>query len=96
MAGKLLGNAWGMQLFTFVFLSSTVVKESPPLLKSALLSTGGVLTVFAVFPPTFLMDMDVFTGLIPYGLALGIFGVVLPPLLFSIGMPHVAPDWGPF
>ncbi|GBK61965.1 hypothetical protein PbDSM24746_19690 [Paenibacillus macerans] len=28
-------------------------------------------------------------GLIPYGLALGVFGVVLPPLLFSIGMPHV-------
>lgn len=98
MAISWLGSFWGMlaafTFSTFIFLSSTVEKKSPPMLKSALLSTGGVLTVFIVFPPTFLVDWDVFTGLIPYGLALGIFGVVLPPLLFSIGMPHVGSGLG--
>ncbi|GMX61671.1 hypothetical protein Elgi_14750 [Paenibacillus elgii] len=79
---------------TFVFLSSSVEKAAPPILKSALISTGGVLTVFIVFPPSFLFDLEVFLGLIPYGLALGIFGVVLPPLLFSIGMPHVGSGLG--
>ncbi|KFN08367.1 drug/metabolite transporter (DMT) superfamily domain protein [Paenibacillus macerans] len=64
------------------FLSSSVEKETPPVLKSAFLSTGGELTVFIVFPPTFLFDLDVLVVVIPYGLALGIFGVVLPPLLF--------------
>lgn len=33
-------------------------------------------------------------GIIPYGLALGIFGGVLPPLLYSIGMPHVGSGLG--
>ena len=92
------GILWGMlaasSFSAFVFLSGLVEKETPPILKSALLSTGGVLTVFIVFPPTFLFDLDVFVGIIPYGLALGIFGGVLPPLLYSIGMPHVGSGLG--
>lgn len=92
------GTVWGMlaacSFSTFVFLSSSVEKAAPPILKSALLSTGGVITVFLVFPPTFLFDMDVLVGVLPYGLALGVFGVVLPPLLFSIGMPHVGSGLG--
>ncbi|TCM93095.1 threonine/homoserine efflux transporter RhtA [Paenibacillus sp. BK033] len=92
------GCLWGLlaalTFSTFVFLSSTVERSTPPLLKSALLSTGGLITIFIVFPPTFLFDWDVVTGLLPYGLALGVFGVVLPPLLFSIGMPHVGSGLG--
>lgn len=34
------------------------------------------------------------TGVLPYGFLLGLFGVALPPLLFSIGMPHVGPSLG--
>lgn len=79
---------------TFVFLSGSVEKKTPAILKSALLSTGGVLTVFIVFPPTFLFDLDVFIGSVPYGLALGLLGGVLPPLLYSIGMPHVGSELG--
>ncbi|ACT03748.1 EamA family transporter [Paenibacillus sp. JDR-2] len=92
------GCVWGLlaalTFSTFVFLSSTVERSTPPLLKSALLSTGGLITIFIVFPPTFLLDWHVVTGLLPYGLALGVFGVVLPPLLFSIGMPHVGSGLG--
>ncbi|PAK55781.1 DMT family transporter [Paenibacillus sp. 7541] len=98
MAVSWQGSLWGMlaafTFSTFIFLSSTVERTAPPMLKSALISTGGVMTVFIVFPPTFLMDWDVFTGMIPYGLALGVFGVVLPPLLFAIGMPHVGSGLG--
>jgi len=92
------GSFWGLlaalTFSTFIFLSSSVGKDTPPILKSALLSTGGVITVFLIFPPTFLFDVDVLVGVIPYGLALGIFGVVLPPLLFSIGMPQVGSGLG--
>ncbi|WP_201008156.1 EamA family transporter [Paenibacillus glycanilyticus] len=92
------GCLWGLlaalTFSAFVFLSSTVERSTPPLLKSALLSTGGVITIFIVFPPTFLLDWHIVTGLFPYGLALGVFGVVLPPLLFSIGMPHVGSGLG--
>lgn len=98
MALSWIGSFWGLlaafTFSTFVFLSSSVEKATPPILKSALLSTGGLFTVFVIFPPTFLLEWNVVAGLIPYGLALGIFGVVLPPLLFSIGMPHVGSGLG--
>jgi drug/metabolite transporter (DMT)-like permease len=42
----------------------------------------------------FLFDLPVLTGVAPYGLFLGLFGAVLPPLLFSIGMPYIGPGLG--
>ncbi|MDT0711869.1 DMT family transporter [Mammaliicoccus sciuri] len=92
------GTIWGilasLSFTTFIFLSGTVEKDTPPVLKSALLSTGALMVVFALYPPTFLFDVSVLTGLAPYGVFLGLFGVALPPLLFSIGMPHVGPGLG--
>ncbi|RAV23473.1 EamA family transporter [Paenibacillus contaminans] len=92
------GTVWALlsalTFTTFIYLSSSVGRETPPLLKSALLSTGGLIVVFILFPPLFLFDLPVLTGVAPYGLLLGIFGVVLPPLLFSIGMPHIGPGLG--
>jgi drug/metabolite transporter (DMT)-like permease len=92
------GTIWGLlsalSFATFIFLSGSVGNDTPPLLKSALLSTGGLLVVFLMFPPIFLFDLPVLTGVAPYGLLLGFFGVVLPPLLYSIGMPHIGPGLG--
>ncbi len=92
------GTIWGilasLSFTTFIFLSGTVEKDTPPVLKSALLSTGALMVVFALYPPTFLFDVSVLTGLAPYGVFLGLLGVALPPLLFSIGMPHVGPGLG--
>ncbi|WP_028778037.1 EamA family transporter [Shimazuella kribbensis] len=92
------GTVWGLlsalTFTTFIFLSGSVGKDTPPALKSALLSTGGLITVLSFFPPTFLFDLPVLLGVAPYGLFLGLFGVALPPLLFSIGMPKVGPGLG--
>jgi drug/metabolite transporter (DMT)-like permease len=92
------GTVWGLlsafTFTTFIFLSGSVEKATPPALKSALLSTGGLITVLVFFPPTFLFDLPVLLGVAPYGLFLGLFGVALPPLLFSIGMPKVGPGLG--
>lgn len=93
-----LGTVWGLlsalTFTTFIFLSGSVGKDTPPALKSALLSTGGLITVFVFFPPVFLFDLPVLIGIAPYGLFLGLFGVALPPLLFSIGMPRIGPGLG--
>lgn len=92
------GAIWGLlSSFTYtasIFISSSVEKETPPALKSALLSTGALIVVFLLFPPRFLFDFTVLKGLTQYGLILGLFGVCLPPLLFSIGMPYVGPGLG--
>ncbi|PYI50554.1 DMT family transporter [Paenibacillus flagellatus] len=92
------GMAWALlsalTFTSFIYLSGSVGKDISPVRKSALLSTGGLLVVFVLLPPTFLLDMSVFMGVAPYGLLLGFFGVVLPPLLFSIGMPNIGPGLG--
>ncbi|RKD25907.1 multidrug DMT transporter permease [Ammoniphilus oxalaticus] len=92
------GVTWGLlsalTFTTFIFLSGSIGKDTPPVLKGALLSTGGLVVVCIVWPPMFLVDYPVLIGVMPYGLLLGLFGVLLPPLLFSIGMPRVGPGLG--
>lgn len=92
------GILWGMlsalTFTTFIFLSGSVEKNVPPVVRSALFATGALIVVFLLFPPSFLFNFPVLFRLMPYGLLLGLFGVVLPPLLFSIGMPHVGPGLG--
>jgi drug/metabolite transporter (DMT)-like permease len=92
------GTVWGLlSALTYtalIFLSGSVEKDTPPVQKSALLSTGGLITVFLFFTPTDLFHLPVLMGVAPYGLFLGLFGVALPPLLFSIGMKHIGPGLG--
>ncbi|MDQ0202046.1 EamA family transporter [Neobacillus ginsengisoli] len=92
------GTIWGiisaLSYTIFIFLSSSVEKDTPPILKSALLSTGGLFVVMSIFPPFYIFKLPVLIGLSPYGLFLGLFGVALPPLLFSIGMPFIGPGLG--
>jgi drug/metabolite transporter (DMT)-like permease len=92
------GTVWGLlSALTYtalIFVSGSVEKNTPPVQKSALLSTGGLITVLLFFPPTDLFHLPVLIGVAPYGLFLGLFGVALPPLLFSIGMKHIGPGLG--
>lgn len=93
-----IGIMWGIlsaiTFSAFLYISSSVGNELPPVQKSALLSTGGLITVMVLFPPTFLFDIQALSGIAPYGFFLGLFGVVLPPVLFSIGMPRVGVGLG--
>lgn len=95
---SLVGTAWGMlsacTFSIFILVSGAVGNGTPPILKSALLSTGALSIVAILFPPLFLFNIPVLLELSSYGLVLGFFGVVLPPLLFSIGMPYVGPGLG--
>ena len=92
------GAIWGMlsalTYTTFIFLSSSVVKDAPVVQKSALFTTGGMITVFLLSPPTDLLQLPVLMEVAPYGFYLGLLGVVLPPILFTIGMPHIGPGLG--
>jgi drug/metabolite transporter (DMT)-like permease len=92
------GTLWGMisalTYTTFIFLSSSVEKDTPVVQKSALFTTGGMITVFLLSPPIELLHLPVLMEIAPYGLYLGLLGVVLPPILFTIGMPHIGSGLG--
>ena len=92
------GVLWGLASavsYSFVLLvSGTVGCEVPPVLKSALMSVGAATVIFSFMPPTFLLSLGSLAAVAPYGIPLGIFGIALPPLLFSIGIPHTGPSLG--
>lgn len=92
--GSALGLLAAFTFSLFILLSSMIGKNVPSIQKSALLSTGGMIITVLLFPPIILNDLPTLLDITPYGLILGIFGVVLPPFFFSIGMPHVGPGLG--
>lgn len=95
LPGILWGITAAVSFTAFIFLSGRVAVEVPPLAKSMLMSTGAFLFVSIIFPPAFLVDGTLFgTGLYRYALVLGLFGVILPPVLFSISMPKIGSGLG--
>ncbi|MFC0558182.1 EamA family transporter [Halalkalibacter alkalisediminis] len=92
------GAAWAssaaVMFATFIYVSGTVGKTLQPVQRSAWFSVGGLLAVLTLYPPIFLTEIPLLIELTPYVLVLGLFGVALPPLLFSIGMPHVGAGLG--
>src|SRR5699024_378193 len=93
------GVFWGLlaavSFTAFINVSGRVGITVPAITKSMLMATGSLLTAWIAFPPVFLTDGSFFgDGLVYYGLMLGFFGVVLPPLLFSIAMPKVGSGLG--
>ncbi|ARK29465.1 EamA family transporter [Halalkalibacter krulwichiae] len=93
-----VGAGWGLgaalMFAVFIYCSGTVCRHVPPIQKSAWLAYGGLVIVMLILPPIFLVEQLVIVELVPYVFVLGLFGVALPPLLFSIGMPHVGAGLG--
>ncbi|RBL93837.1 EamA family transporter [Chitinophaga flava] len=74
---------------TFIVVSGRVGQTLTPVLKSAWIVTGAFLLITLIFPPTYLWNGRLTTPpLWLWGLPLATFGTVLPPFLFSKGMPQ--------
>lgn len=93
-----IGMLWGLLAacsYTAEIVGlNTFGKNVPPLWKSAIMSTTAALFTFFLLPPVFLESTTRFLDLAPFGIVLGLFGVALPPLLLSTGMPHISPGLG--
>lgn len=94
LTGVLFGLAAATAYSLFLITSANIGNQLPKLKKSALMITGACLTTFVIFPPLFLLDYPLLLELLPWGLWLGLLGVVLPPFLFSIGVPKVGISLG--
>ncbi|WP_088103236.1 EamA family transporter [Halalkalibacter urbisdiaboli] len=92
--GVVLGLLASVSFSIFIYTSGSIGKNIPAIQKSAWLSVGGLLIVSIILPPTYLVNGELMNGLLPFGVFLGFFGVALPPLLFSIGMPHIGSGLG--
>lgn len=87
--GVLLGFLSAISYTLLIIISGQVVTGAHPVTRSAWMISGGLLFVFILFPPRFLVDGTLWSGLLPYGFSLGLLGAFLPPLLFAYGVPKI-------
>ena len=92
--GIIFGLLAAVSFSFYVFASGRVATEVPPYTKSFLMTTSATLIVCLFFPPTFLTDGALQAGLWKYAFFLGLFGVVVPVICFSIGVPKVGTGLG--
>lgn len=73
----------------FIVVSGRAATSLSPVLKSAWIITGAFILITLLFPPTYLINgRFIGSGLWIWGIPLALFGTVLPPFLFSKGMPQ--------
>jgi drug/metabolite transporter (DMT)-like permease len=89
MRGILFGLLAALSYSFFLMINSRVGNQYPPALKSALMLTGACALIFIIFPPQFLWNGALINGLWGYGILLALFGTVIPPLFFAMGIPIV-------
>lgn len=103
MAGKLLNSgvdtlstkglvyAFGSALFfaLYVVISSRIKADIQPLKKSAIMMLSSATVIFILNAETILFYSHFDIGLIKWILFLALFGTIIPPLVFSTGIPKV-------
>lgn len=85
--GVLLAMASATVYGVYVVASGRIGNELPALKKSALIMTGSTAAIFLVATPGFLFMPQILGGLAKWTIFLGLFGTIIPPLLFSAGIP---------
>ncbi|MFD0958998.1 EamA family transporter [Paenibacillus chungangensis] len=89
MLGIALGFMAAVSYTLFLLLSGKAVPKAHPAYRGMWMMLGAMLLVFALFPPRFLFDGGLWSDLTLFALLLGVFGALLPPVLFAYGVPHI-------
>lgn len=76
-----------------MFATSKIALHLPLFQRSKYLVIGGLISIIIFWNVEILSGTDIFV-LIKWGVFLGIFGTILPPVLFSKGMPAVGTGLG--
>ncbi|WP_042352667.1 EamA family transporter [Bacillus massiliigorillae] len=72
-----------------IYFNGAIAPNLQSITKGYYIGTGALIAVAIVFPPTFLLHIETVTGLAKYGILLGFFGLVIPPILFAAGVPKI-------
>ncbi|MCB7038979.1 EamA family transporter [Eggerthella sinensis] len=74
---------------SFMFLSARIGTDLPPIERGLVVCLGACILGFAVCPDYFASGA-LQAGIWKYGLILGVFGLLVPVILFGIGTPHLS------
>lgn len=89
LTGCFFGFLAALMYSLFISTSSNVGNALPKLEKSALMITGACIVTFIIFPPLFFFRLNLNDQLYQLGFLLALLGTVLPPFLFSVGIPKI-------
>ncbi|MER2107966.1 MAG: DMT family transporter [Solibacillus sp.] len=87
--GWVLGLISAVSFAAFLQINSIYVEGVTSVARTFILATVSVTIIIFVLSPEILWNGQITNGLWTYGLALGIFGIILPNLLFSFAAPKV-------
>ncbi|MBW7455037.1 DMT family transporter [Paenibacillus sepulcri] len=87
--GVVLGLLAAVAYALFIWFSGKTAKQVDPITRSAIMLSGSFILAMLVFPPHFLINGSLHHGLVPWALLLALFGIVIPPLFYAIGVPRV-------
>ncbi|QQE74522.1 DMT family transporter [Brevibacillus composti] len=90
-AGIAFGLSSAVSYTLFIFFSGKAAPEVNSWLRTSLMSTGSMLLVFLIYPPSFLVSGVLWDGLFGYVFLLAAFGVFVPTVCFNFGVPHTGP-----
>jgi drug/metabolite transporter (DMT)-like permease len=72
-----------------LYLPEYISERSSPLARAALTLTVGMVSLFPVFPPTYLSSGVLLDGLFEWGLITGLMGQTLPLLFMMVSIPRI-------
>lgn len=78
----------------YLTASGRLGNDIAPIKKSALFMTGSVIFLFLIILPKFVFDGSLFSVFGLWGLFFAVFGTIIPPVLFSIGIPKTGVGLG--
>lgn len=88
--GLMFGLLSGLTYAIFLSFVGRVGKEVDVWLKSALMITASTILIFLIFPPAkALHGSENLSSIWLWGVLAGLFGQVLPTLLFNLGIPKI-------
>ncbi|RQO32224.1 EamA family transporter [Taibaiella sp. KBW10] len=86
--GIALGLGAALSYTISLYASSTIEKTQPSHIRSLYLVSGSLLAVMMFWNSAIISDFTTLRAL-PWGLLLAVFGTILPPLLFTKGIPMI-------
>lgn len=89
ITGVLLSLLSAILYTLYIVFTSKIGKETPMFEKSALMTSGSAVIIFLINFESITTSTHLDFGLLQWGTFLAIFGTVIPPICFTVGMPKI-------
>jgi len=87
--GIIYGLLASVSYALFIFFNGKTTIQISSAKRTAWMVTGATILTVIVYPPIFLFNGAISEGFLFYGIPLALFGAVIPPFLFAIGIPKI-------